>query len=69
MNTSARLYGMEITIHRKRLKCKICDITTFRAESDKEALKREADDAKAAMDALSRDKVSPDTHTDTHAYS
>ncbi|XP_037787098.1 myosin heavy chain, muscle-like [Penaeus monodon] len=28
-----------------------------RAESDKEALKREADDAKAAMDALSRDKA------------
>ena len=29
-----------------------------RAEKDKEAMKREADDAKAAMDALSRDKVS-----------
>jgi len=29
-----------------------------RAEKDKEAMKRDADDAKASMDSLARDKVS-----------
>jgi len=34
-----------------------------RSESDKEAMKREADDAKAAMDGLSRDKASAEKMT------
>lgn len=34
-----------------------CSIIPCRVEKDKESLKREADEAKAAMDTVTRDKV------------
>lgn len=39
------------------LKILLKEISFSRTEKDKEALKRDADDARAAMDSLVRDKV------------